>query len=366
MNTLHYATRLPIVRLLLHAAAIPLFAGTVSAVVIQGNVSCSDTAPPTPLAGVTVIATGSTTAPSSVTDSNGNYVISFTFVAPDVYQVHLGNVPAGLTFVNPSDGTNLVAVIVDDMIPRTADFVLSGCASNPPPAPGTVGGWVWDDLNCDGYQDWDEPGLPGVEIELTDCDGLALTNTWSDADGYYALIDLEAGDYRVRFLAPPAYEFSPMTQDSTADPATGETVCFGLEAGETNLTWDAGFCRLEAPGVRSQGYWKNHPEEWPVDEIEIGGDSYDKLCAILMMQLPTRGDKRLNMFEQLVAAKLNILVGNEADCVEGTILMADLWMEMNPQPVPAKSPAWKCEGAYLHSELQAYNDGWLCAPPAED
>jgi len=363
MNRSYQAARHFSTRLLSSLAAIQLLAGAASAVVIQGNVSCSDTVPATPIPNVLVIAAGSSIAPSSLTDSNGNYSISFTAVIAEPYQVHLANLPAGLTYVSPANGTNLVFALPDDPIPHVSNFVLSGCGTQ---APGDIGGWVWEDLNCDGLQDWDEPGMPDVEVRLTDCDGEVLTNAWTDADGYYVFTGLAAGDYSVLFVAPPAYGFSPAGGDSEADPATGATPCFSLASGETSLTWAAGLCPLEAPGVRGQGYWKNHPDNWPVEQIDIGGVTYDKCDAILIMQLPTRGDKSLNMFEQLVATKLNVLLGNEADCIEGTIVMADLWMEMNPQPVPARSPAWKNEGAYLCSELDAYNNGWLCAPSAQD
>ena len=30
----------------------------------------------------------------------------------------------------------------------------------------------------------------------------------------------------------------------------------------------------------SKGYWKNHPEEWPVEWIEIGDENYTKEEAI--------------------------------------------------------------------------------------
>lgn len=353
------------IRFMFSVATALVLAGTASAAVIQGTVSCTDTVPPTPIPNVTVIAAGSASAPSSVTDSNGNYSISFTLAFPDLYQVHLSNLPAGLTYVDPPSGVTNVFIPIDASPPVPANFVLSGCASTNPPPTGEIGGWVWEDLSCNGVEDWEEPGLADVEVDLTDCDGLVLTNTWTDADGHYRFSGLTAGDYALQFIAPPAYEFSPTGHDSTADPVTGATVCFPLQAGETNLTWDAGLCRLEPPGARGQGYWKNHPGAWPVEQIEIGGVTYDKAEAILTMRLPTKGDKWLNMFEKLVAAKLNVLVGNESDCIEDTILSADAWMEAYPSPVRANSPAWKHVGSDLHSELNKYNNGHRCAVSAE-
>jgi hypothetical protein len=114
--------------------------------------------------------------------------------------------------------------------------------------------------------------------------------------------------------------------------------------------------------VRRQGYWESHPEAWPVDQIEIGGSTYDQWEAIQLMKQPTKGNKWLNLFEQLVAAKLNVLVGNEASCILDPMFYADEWMQSNPSPVRANSRAWKNGGRGLLFELDAYNKGHRCAP----
>ena len=60
------------------------------------------------------------------------------------------------------------------------------------------------------------------------------------------------------------------------------------------------------PGTGTPGYWKNHPEAWPVDEITIGGVTYTKVEAIAIMNTPEKGDKTYTMFSALVAATLNV------------------------------------------------------------
>jgi hypothetical protein len=280
--------------------------------------------------------------------------------------VRLGNLRPGLVCVEPSGGVHLRYVPLDT---TPANFVLTGCGEAPPT--GEIGDRVWEDLDGDGLQDPDEWGLPFLPVQLTGCNGEVLDETTTDADGFYSFTGLAAGDYALQFVAPPGYTFSPSNQgldpemDSDADPATGTTLCITLEAGQTDMSWDAGLCPREAPGVRSQGYWKTHPEAWPVEEIEIGGMTLKKCTAIRLMQRPTQGNKWLNLFEQLVAAKLNVYVGNESNCIEDILEQADEWLEANPIHTRANSRAWKCEGQYLHSELDAYNNGYLCAPPAD-
>jgi hypothetical protein len=71
------------------------------------------------------------------------------------------------------------------------------------------------------------------------------------------------------------------------------------------------------------------------------------------------------MFSSLVPAMLNVMVGNDDSCVASTIAAANAWMATyGPvgSNVPASSDAWAVEGEPLHSHLDAYNNGLLCAP----
>ena len=59
-----------------------------------------------------------------------------------------------------------------------------------------------------------------------------------------------------------------------------------------------------------------------------------------------------------------MLVGNESSCIADTIAAADAWMIQHPvgSGVKASDPAWQNEGSALHSRLDQYNNGLLCAP----
>jgi hypothetical protein len=117
------------------------------------------------------------------------------------------------------------------------------------------------------------------------------------------------------------------------------------------------------PGTGTQGYWKNHPDAWPIDEIEIGGETYTKAAAIELMRMPVKGDKTLTMFPQLVSAILNVEIGNPSYCIAGTIADAQEWMALHPagSKVKASSDAWDVGGP-LAWMLDQYNNGNLCAP----
>jgi hypothetical protein len=116
------------------------------------------------------------------------------------------------------------------------------------------------------------------------------------------------------------------------------------------------------PGSGTPGYWINHPDAWPVAQVEIGGSLYTKAQAIALMKLPVAKDKRWTMFPALVCAKLNVIIGNDSSCVDDEIALADAWWAtFNANSVAGSSQAWKV-GEPLYQHLDNYNNGLLCAP----
>jgi alpha-glucoside transport system permease protein len=66
---------------------------------------------------------------------------------------------------------------------------------------GGINGVVWRDFKpgggTPGEVESDEPGLPGVTVELRDADGGTVDTTTTEADGTFAFEDVDDGDYRV-------------------------------------------------------------------------------------------------------------------------------------------------------------------------
>jgi len=119
------------------------------------------------------------------------------------------------------------------------------CALAQPRA--SLGDRVWEDMNADGIQDIDESGVPDVTVKLYTCDHVFVSETTTDATGYYLFDNLVPGEYYVEFSnLPSLYIFSPQDQgtddaaDSDANPLDGRTVCTTLDPGEHDDTWDAG------------------------------------------------------------------------------------------------------------------------------
>jgi hypothetical protein len=74
----------------------------------------------------------------------------------------------------------------------------------------------------------------------------------------------------------------------------------------------------------TQGYWKNHPEDWTSVTVTLGNVIYTQAQLLDIFGEPVRGDCLISLAHQLIAAKLNIQVGNAAhQCIDATIAQAD-------------------------------------------
>ena len=234
---------------------------------------------------------------------------------------------------------------------------------------GNVCGMVWSDTNNNGVRDAGELPISGAVVTLNG------VSTATNADGYYQFA-AELGTHQVLVQIPPGTQPSPANvgADDTID-SDGVTDNMGNSVATVVLTdaqsWSAdtdfGFWvpPVTQPGTGTPGYWKNHPEAWPVSVITVGGVQYTKEQALEYLNAVGK-DRTLTMFSSLVPAKLNVLVGNDSSCVQSTIDAADAWLATYPlgSGVHAASLAWK-RGEPLHRLMDNYNNGMLCAPHRE-
>ncbi len=90
--------------------------------------------------------------------------------------------------------------------------------------PAGLGDFVWNDLNQDGIQDADEPGVPNVVVNLHAFNGAFIMSTETDANGEYSFPFLAQGIYFISVVPPAGMQFSPGdqggddTKDSDVDP----------------------------------------------------------------------------------------------------------------------------------------------------
>ncbi len=143
-----------------------------------------------------------------------------------------------------------------------------------------VGDYVWEDTNANGIRDIGELGINNVVVELYDNAGTLISSTTTGDDystaavetGYYQFAGLKAGDYKVKFVTPANMLLSVQdatidTADSDANPLTGFTSAFHLNAGETNQTIDAGLYKTAEIGNH---VWFDDNRDGIQDANEIG------------------------------------------------------------------------------------------------
>jgi hypothetical protein len=258
-----------------------------------------------------------------------------------------------------------VAALAAALVPLASVFAApaaaqSACAS------GGVCGTVFNDTNGNNVQDAGDTGLGGVKVFICQiCDGTDTIETETAPDGSYYLGD--TGTWTVSVLIPTGY--AAVTPDVCCNDAIdsdgvpdGSPYTVATASGSST---DFGFTAASSPnpGTGTPGYWKNHPDAWPVSSITVGSVTYSKADAIKWLGKVGK-DKTTTMFSSLVPAMLNVLIGNDGSCVNAAIAAGNAWMAINGpvgSNVAASSYAWSV-GEPTHQTLDAYNNGLLCAP----
>ncbi len=113
-----------------------------------------------------------------------------------------------------------------------------------------------------------------------------------------------------------------------------------------------------------QGYWKNHPDDWPVVTLQLGSQFYSADELMVLLQMPTVGDASLILAHQLIAAKLNVSVGADVSAVSQILIEADTVLAGFVGKLPfAVSPS-DATGAVMitaSGTLGVFNSGLLTA-----
>lgn len=125
---------------------------------------------------------------------------------------------------------------------------------------GSIGQFVWDDLNENGIWDDGEPGINDVTVELYDSKGTLISTTetadhYTGEAGYYLFSDLTAGEYQVKFIPSSSDELTIQNLESPdgsrPDPTTGLTELFTLTEGEQITDMNAGILVEDDPRVQA-------------------------------------------------------------------------------------------------------------------
>jgi hypothetical protein len=202
---------------------------------------------------------------------SGNAALTFNVPIGAVIGQDLGarfriSTDAGLTATN-----NATNGEVEDYLVRVS------------PQRASLGNYVWEDLDADGIQDGNEPGVEQVKVTLTGggADGListpgdnTTTNKFTDASGFYLFDNLNPGEqYQVSFEKPGAYisftkaDATGDATDSDANVSTGVTPVVVLTPGQYNDTIDAGLLK---PAKLGDFVWRDSNGNGVQDLTEAG------------------------------------------------------------------------------------------------
>ena len=61
--------------------------------------------------------------------------------------------------------------------------------------------------------------------------------------------------------------------------------------------------------TNTPGYWKNHPEAWPVSSLTLGVNTYNQQQLLDILNQPVRGNGLVKLAQHLIAAELNFAKG---------------------------------------------------------
>ncbi len=166
------------------------------------------------------------------TDAAGHYAFTIAAYGDFVLEIDTGDLPAGHTMTT------------DNV--ETASFSSFGNADAfndfGHVEAGFIGNYIWFDVDGDGVQDANEPGIAGVTVELQDgtcTSGVDCPTAVTDADGYYGFDGLAAGTYTVN--VDTATLPAGATQTGDPDGTMDNSHTYTLASGEVYVDADFGY-----------------------------------------------------------------------------------------------------------------------------
>ena len=107
----------------------------------------------------------------------------------------------------------------------------------------------------------------------------------------------------------------------------------------------------------TQGYWKNHPDAWPVSSLKLGTVTYTKDQLIAILKTPVKGNGLIQLAHQLIAAKLNVAAGAPDSAIKNAIQQADDLIGGLVVPPVGDGSLATDETSSLNGKLDAFNNG---------
>jgi hypothetical protein len=194
-----------------------------------------------------------------------------------------------------------------------------------------------------------------------DFTGSATLNLWGGTTftpGSNAIVTVEIGDLfdetglttsaLDELGAETAYVFRALVNgDASFDPSVWSQEVLATTQSTTNC-------------VRTQGYWKTHPEAWS-GPVTIAGISYTQAELLTIFQTPAQGNGLVSLAHQVIAAKINILAGANSAPISATLTAAEALITsscgLNPIPTIGTCSIHPSNTSAYTEALDNYNNG---------
>ena len=186
------------------------------------------------------------------TDENGAYSATNLDAGNYTVEIVVATLPSGVAQTGDPDSSKDNQTVAAVTAGNNTDNLDFGYVES-----GSIGDFVWHDINANGIQDANEVGIANVTVKLLNAaDNSVLATTTTDATGQYQFTGLMQGDYKVEFIKPDIYatftvanQGNDTEKDSEViDAATGQTTAITLTAGETKTGIDAGLVQAASVG----------------------------------------------------------------------------------------------------------------------
>jgi hypothetical protein len=151
-----------------------------------------------------------------------------------------------------STGNKQYSLTVTDTVTGCSSTTSTTLTTNICSVLSSIGDYVWFDLNTDGIQDTNEPGVSGVTVTLYNSLNFAIASSITDATGHYLINNISPDTgYYITFTRPTGYTFTQQNIGGSnavnnSKPNTiGQTLTFNLTANENLTAIDAGVIPVE-------------------------------------------------------------------------------------------------------------------------
>jgi hypothetical protein len=149
-------------------------------------------------------------------------------------------------------------------------------------------------------------------------------------------------------LCNTAYVFRASALDATGQLRVSDTITCATSScvGGSSCTY-------------SQGYWRNHPNAWPVTSLTVGTVTYQAAELMAVLDEPAWGNGLVILVHQLIAAKLNMANGADPSAVQQVLADADNMIGTLVAPPVGNGYLAPEQTGDLTETLTEYNEGTI-------